>query len=427
MNSITAEIPLRDATEWAGYRDAAPIPLRFGRCGGEALQYDDTRTRFVWNGVPSASVDVVMAGGQRVTNWTWRNAPDSTGKPVTFIEFAEPVAEGLAVVARGRAALHPLHGGLLENPADVLWFVLAYVGGIDLPVARLATFRQQAGGLPVGGSIEQRDQLYTIARSICDSIGAICSPDMHGFARLWPEFDGAASAVVTGDDDVTVDCRTESSTIITDLTLWYAFEAGQPRGAVEYRTVRTPPTGRRTDKLDMPWITSSRVASLVCQRLLRLRARPQYAINVRDFRGELRLGQAVELAHPLIPVTGTHVVRERELDYTHEGPRTSFTVLAPVGAAPALELRRNTNSSEPIQSVDLVAAQLGSEFEVDVRDDETGQPLADAECTLDGVITRRADSAGRVKFPSRYATRGEHELVAVAPGRDPVTILITVR
>ena len=52
--------------------------------------------------------------------------------------------------------------------------------------------------------------------------------------------------------------------------------------------------------------------------------------------------------------------------------------------------------------------------------------LADAVCTLDGVVTRRADSAGRVTFPSRYATRGDHTIVAEAPGRDPVTLVLTV-
>jgi hypothetical protein len=310
MKSITAELPLRDTTEWAGYRNAQPIPVRVGSCGGEALQYDATRTKFVWNGYPSVGIHTVLVGDQRVTNWRWFNAPDDAGVPVTFIVFSEPVAEGLVVMARGRAAVHPVRGGLIENPADVIWFFVSHIGGVDLPLTRLAAFRQQTIDLPIGGSVETAQQLYAIARSICDSVAAICSPDMLGFARLWPEFEGAAVATI-GDSDVTVESKMDLDDVVTDLTLWYAFESVRPLGAVEYRTVRTPPAGRRTKKLDAPWITSSRVASLVCQRRLRMLSRRQYVVSVRDARGDLRLGQSVAFAHGLIPVTGAHALLVR--------------------------------------------------------------------------------------------------------------------
>jgi hypothetical protein len=423
VNSITAEFPLRDTTEWADYRESLPIPIRVGVCGGEALQYDASRRRFVWNGVPSAAIDVVSVGGQRVTRPEVRNAPDSSGKPVTFLEFSEPVPEGKIVTARGRGAIHPIGGGLLENPADVLWFLLSYLGGMDLPVGRLAAFRQQALDLPVGGSVESAQSLYAVARSICDSIGAICSPDMRGFAQLWPEFDGPAVATVVGDD-VTVDSKAEHNTIITDLTILYAWEAGQPRGAVQYRTKRTPPTGQRKQTIDAPWIANKRVASLVCQRLLRARARVQYSIGVQGFRDDLRIGQAVELDHPQIPVTGTHPILERTLDIDEQGPVTSFSLRAPVGPAPTLVLVRNTNSSDPLPKIELNIDELDDEFEVEIVDDETGAIVPSAVCTLDGVVTRRADSAGVVRFPSRYATRGEHTISVVAEGLDPWTITL---
>jgi hypothetical protein len=122
-----------------------------------------------------------------------------------------------------------------------------------------------------------------------------------------------------------------------------------------------------------------------------------------------------------------HTVLQRETSVGDDGELTSFRMRVPAGPVPSLRLVRNNNASEPLTTVELVADQLGDEFAVDIVDDETGEPMPDAECTLDGVVTRRADSAGTVEFPSRYATRGEHTIVAVAPGRDPQTIIVTVR
>lgn len=425
MKSIASMLTLRDTTVWPGYREARPIPLRFGPCGGEALQYDASRTLWVWNDAASAGIHRVDVGDQRVTNWEFGNAPDVTGKPVAFIKFSEPVPEGRRVIARGRGALHPVAGGLMTNPADVLWDILANRGGLRLPAARLAAFRQQTVDLPIGGSIEQSARLYEIARSICSSIGAICSADLLGFAQLWPEFDQPAATLI-GPGPVEVGAVADLADVCTDLTLRYAIEAGTPRGAVQY-VVRRPMIDAQPQIVDAPWITSARVAALVCERLLRLRARTQYVVDVRDYRGALRVGQAVELAHPQLPVEGVHTVLQRDTAITDEGPVTSFSLRAPVGPVPLLSLVRNTNASEPRQTVELVADQLGDEFVVDIVDDETGDPMPNAECTLDGVVTRRADSAGTVKFPSRYATRGEHTIVAVAPGHGPQTIIVTVR
>lgn len=426
MKSYASKCPLRRTTRWPGFRESRPIPQRYGPCGGEALQYDGTRTRFVWNDAASGGIDRVDVAGQRSTSWIWRNAPDVTGQPVTFIEFSTPVPEGQAVVARGRGKLHPARGHLMTNPADVLWDVLANVGGLAIPEARLAAFRQQALALDVGGSIENDEvTLFAVARSICDSIGAVCSPDMPGFARLWPDYDGPAVATI-GASTVEVDADAQLEDLCSDLTIQYAFEAGQPRGAVQFVTTRTPVYGHRADTIDAPWIATSRVAALVCERLLRLRARKQYVVTIHGYDGELRIGQTVELAHPLIPPAGTHMIQQREYSVVEQGARTDIVLRAPVGAVPAVRLLSNNNASEPKPTIEISATQPAAGFVVTVIDDETGQPLANAECTLDGEITRRADSAGRVSFPSRYATRGEHTIVAVAPGRDPVTLILTV-
>jgi hypothetical protein len=425
MKSIAALIPLRDTTVWPGYREAKPIPHRYGRCGGAALQYDDTRQTVVWADHPSLAVDEVFVGGQKATNWTWSNEVDITGRAVTMIRFVAPVPEGQSVVARGRGKLHPASGVLMTNAADVIWDVLANIGALPLPAARLAAFRQQVVDLVVGGSVDRVVRMYEIARAICSSIGAVCSPDMTGFARLLLEGHGAP-AVATLGVGVDLDSEAELSDICTDLTIRYAIEDGVPRGSVQYVMTRTPSYGAQPVVIDAPWITSSRVASIVCRRELSLRARPQWTVTAREYRGELRVGQFVELDSPLLPISGTHMIRRREYTVADSGERTSVALRVSAGVAPPLRLERNTNASEPIPTITVVAQPGSTEIEVKVLDDDTGDPLIDADCTLDGQITRRTDSAGIVRFPRRIATPGVHELYVVAPGRDPETYSITV-
>lgn len=426
-SDVARLVGLRDTTTWPGYREARAIPRRYGTCGGEALQYDGTRTRWVWADGASMAVDAVFVGDQPSPAWTWANTLDAAGQVVTMIEFAAAVPEGSRVVARGRAAMHPVRGGLLENPGDVLWHVLAHLGQLPVPEARLRAFAQQCAdlGLLVGGSIEQDRPLYEIAREICGSIGAVFSPDMLGLARAWPGFDGAPVAVVTRQAGVNIESRAAVRELVQDLTIRYAPEAGEPRGAVQYRAGAAP-AGAGSEIVDAPWLSSARVAALVCARLLAQRCRPQWEIEVAGLPGVLRIGQAVDLQHPRAPVAGPQMILARTLSDAGDGLRSAVTVRARApGATPPLLLVRNTNASEALPTATAGAAAAGSELEILILD-ETDQPLAGAECTLDGVVTRRADSAGRVKFPARYATPGDHVIVAVAAGRPPVTLEWTI-
>lgn len=426
QSAITGRAPLRDTTAWPGYREARWIPRRYGVCGGEALQYDGTRRLWVWADGASAAVDTVFVNDQRSAAWTWRNGTDAAGRVVTYIEFAAPVPEGQRVIARGRGALHPVRGGLMESPAEVLWGILANLGGMQLPEARLAAFGQQCAeaGLVVGGSVESNDKLFEIARELCDSIGAVCSPDMLGFARLWPGYDPPAVAVAERRAGVGVTAAAAQADVCQDLTMRYAIEAGEPRGAVQYR-VAGAPANAPARVVDAPWISSARVAALVCARLLAQQCRAQWEVTASGLPGQLRIGQAVDLQHPRSPVSGAHMILSRELSDTGAGLRSSVTVRAAVGAVPPLVLVRNTSASEALPTITATAAAPGDELEVQIVD-ESGAPLANASCTLDGAVTRTADSAGRVRFPARYATAGAHEIVATVPGRPPVVIQLTV-
>ena len=110
MTPLSAPIPLRNSSVWAGYREAVAIPHRYGSASGSLIQYNATRTQFVWCDHAAQSIDTVLVGGQSVGDWVWRNAVDSTGHTVAMVEFGQPQDEGVTLFARGRGKRHPADG-----------------------------------------------------------------------------------------------------------------------------------------------------------------------------------------------------------------------------------------------------------------------------------------------------------------------------
>jgi hypothetical protein len=425
MKSISDRIPLRDSTAWAAYRKAEWIPHRYGVCGGALLQYDGTRTRFVWADHPTLAVDTVLADGVVTTGWTARNDVDSTGRAVTFVEFASPVDEGVELIARGRGKRNAVSGVLLENPADVLYDILVNVAGLPYPAARFDEFRAETIDLVVGGSIEDDAPAFTVARSLCESIGAICAPDMRGFARLYP---GAAAPATTAVDyraSATATCS--RAAIVNDLTIRYAIEAGTPRGAVQYEAPTSIARfGRRERVVDAPWLTSPRAAATVAARQIELLARRRWAIPASNIQDTIRVGQTVDVDHPVVQAVGAAVALSREFD-----PATETSAIAlelPIGAVPALRLIRNSTASSALEPSQSSAQIVNGQVEIVIADTD-GTPLSGADCTLDpdgNNITRRSDAAGRVVFPAWAATPGQHTVLVRYGDRTLPPIILTV-
>ena len=45
---LAGPLPLRQSTIWGGYREAVPLPHRYGSVSGALIQYNATRTLFAW-------------------------------------------------------------------------------------------------------------------------------------------------------------------------------------------------------------------------------------------------------------------------------------------------------------------------------------------------------------------------------------------
>jgi hypothetical protein len=195
---------------------------------------------------------------------------------------------------------------------------------------------------------------------------------------------------------------------------------------VKYRVRGAPAgAGALVRTLDARWLSDTRVAALVCERLLRQWGRAQWEITASGLSGDIRVGQAVELAHPLVPVVGSHLVLAREFEDSDGRERTRIVVRAAVGSPPEIEFGGNANQSDPIAPVVVTTSTSGNDVEVQVLDVDQ-QPMSGAECVLDGQVTRFADSAGVVRYPRYLLPPGMHTIVASAPSKTAVTLQFQV-
>jgi len=422
VRALSEALPLRTTAVWGEYREAKAIPHRYGECGGAMLQYDRQRTQFVWADHAVQSVDEVLVGGQPAGNWVWRNTTDSTGQPIALVEFDQPVDEGVDLLARGRGKLHPTRGTLIESPADVLWDMLTNIAGRGLAESQFAEFRAECeqAGIIVGGSLQDSAQAARgAAVDLCRSIGARFAPDARRIAFLWPGGAAATASLATIEPPHVLEARQQHADIVTELTVRYRFEEGEPREAL---AVEAPGVvaryGRRPAEHVAPWISSARVALSVATRLLQHQARPVWSVAINGIERELRIGDKVTLDHPVLPLGGEHRVIGRE--YDAELKRTAVSIAVPVGDTPAVSLVRQSTRLTPERYAGVSVDTRGTQRLLTVYASD-GSPAAGAAVVLDGAVTRIADGAGRVEFPAAVMPVGAHTLtIRTADGAELV-------
>ncbi len=422
MTQLTDRLPLRTTAVWALYREAEIIPHRYGRTSGRLLQYDDTRRRFVWADHPVASVEEVYVDGQTIGGWEFRAQPDSTGRPIAFVEFASEVEEGVELVAQGQGKRHPRTGVLLDNPGLIAWDILANIAGRDVPESRLLSFAAEATALGIvcAGSLRDELTVQGAVRDLASSVGAVFAATSPGLLHLWPGVDpGPATASLDRGDVASV---ARLSQLANDITFRFDFRGAEPQRALRLDApAAVADRGRRVREIDLRWVASPRVALSVGTRLLQHAARPEWQIS-GSVRGDLAVGDVVELDHPGLPVSGWHRVLERERSIDSAETRVGLRV--PAGPVPSVRIVSQGERASTLAYAGAAVATQGDQRVITLRE-ESGAPIVGASVTLNGAITRTTDGSGRVSFPALLMPRGEHTLaITTADGRALTTVVL---
>lgn len=423
---LSDNLPLRTSAVWGGWREVRVLPWAWGRVTLTPIQYSDDQRVFLLADHPIAGVDEVRRDDVPTTAYAWRNAVDSTGQAASFIELAQPLADGerLAVSLRGR--MHPATGQLLQTPAEILHDLLANLARAPVTWADLDDYRTETAEWVLGGLLDDNGvSIRAAVDALLQCAGGAWAAAMPGIALSWPPLPDAAAPALRVDRLSASELRaaTAATGIFTVLRVLYDYDhAGERyRRAIQ---LRAPQAAKDYGELELqwpaPWLRTPRHAEQLGQRVLAQLARPRWRVTWRQQLADVATGAWVELAHPLSPITGRQRLVSAELDT--QAAQLTCTIEAPVGEAPAIETTRLSSAFDPLIQPGITVEVAGSEIIFTARD-EQGKVLPGARITLNGGATRIADSAGRVSFPVQ---RGRHVLLIEADGYPATEAVVVV-
>jgi hypothetical protein len=416
-------LPLRKTTVWGAFAEAAFIPHRYGVATGELVQYDDTRTVYCFADHACFSVDEVTVEGVAISDWQFANDIDPSGHPVALVRFGQPQDPSTSILATGRCKMHPVTGQVMENPADIMWDLLANIAGLPVSEAKLSEFRTDCDrlGLICGGSITDDAKALVRAREICASVGGLFCGEGRQIARVWPE---GAAVVPSATIDYRIDMKPQSdiSGIVNDLTLEFDFAGSEARQSIRYESPDSIATyGRMAASISAPWVGEARVAASVAARLLRRSARSQWVCTANGLRGRLGVGQAVTLNHPRLAITGDFLIQSAQNDF--DTGLAQVVLKVPAGDPPGIVLTQQSLAFVPPSGQVVRVETIGSVRRLTIVD-ENGAPRASASVSLDGSAPRLTDSAGVVTFPVAMVPAGQHRIDIVT--QDGLTLSATI-
>jgi len=185
MISLTDPVPLRKSSVWPGYDNVAPLPIGYGKVTVSPVPYNASKTEFLLLDHPVVAVEEVTIDGVKSDGYNWLNGIDSVGHPVSLISLSEPLGTmTLAVTLRGK--IDGRVGGLISNPANILYDLLVNVCGLPYDWSTFDRLRLECNNqsITAGGVVDGSGTLRSVVQEIADSVGAIWSNTMPEFAVL---------------------------------------------------------------------------------------------------------------------------------------------------------------------------------------------------------------------------------------------------
>ena len=224
---LSDNVPLRTSTVWGGWRDVRVLPWGWGEVTITPIQYSDDQRVFFLLDHPIAGVDEVKRDDVATKAYHWSNGVDSTGQAVSFLELADPLADGerLAVTLRGR--MHPQTGRLLQTPAEILHDVLANLARAPVEWADFDDYRTETAHLVLGGLLADNTvSIRAAVDGLMQSAGSAWSAAMPGIALTWPPLDDPAAPAMQVDklSATNLKATTSATGIYTVLRVLYDWD-----------------------------------------------------------------------------------------------------------------------------------------------------------------------------------------------------------
>lgn len=347
---------------------------------------------------------------------------DSQGNTWTVVRLAAPAPAGTVVSATGIGKLDPITGNLIENPAELMQYVMRLAGRSEI-FPRLRAEAAEAG-LRLAGSLDSAQPIRTWLDEIAYSAGAIWTAQD---ARLYPTT-GVKGPIVELDKlsalDIAVTSILDDTADIVRVSYdWNAAEQ-KPQHYVEL-AANPQRFGGVTAEIVLKWLRQPANAESVGRRILERMAGIRYNVTHATNRMDLRPCTWTRLkAHPQWPIDG-------------DDPIPMVLSVDVMPQTETAQVKSEVIASIPVITVtahsDALPPEIGGGVSVSVLSgiatftlvDNDARPMQDARVSLDGAPAKKADALGRVAFsvvPSNPPKA--HALAIEAPGKVPLTIQV---
>jgi hypothetical protein len=291
----------------------------------------------------SAGVETVTVAGTPVLAWAFRNGVDRAGKPVAYLELANPIGQEATIAVAVRGRVHPDRGHMMTLPDEILWDVLSNVCGLGIVPAQLDAFRSEVVGLEIGGVLDDPEiSIRAQVDQIMQSLGAAWSVAADGIAALWPFADDGLTPTAVEADWLSIrDLRPEAhqAGLRNVLRIKYAYDWAAGRHAhttqaEDAESIRR--YGRIESEWDARWLRLERQAVALGARLVPALAYPRWTVTWSAPDIAARPGDWVDIDDPASPVIG----RQRLLDVAADPARLTATLVVEAAASSTLTITR---------------------------------------------------------------------------------------
>lgn len=416
---LSTNIPLISTTQLSGYRVDKKIPIIYGTTTIEPIAADSTGYQFIIASHPCDNVEAVFVDNSEITGFSWKNSLNSIGTMAT-ITLATALQSNEKLTCRVRGKQSARTGGLLTNPADIVWDILANVCGIELDYNELDNFRTAmlTAGINLSGAItDGRKTIRSTVDDIMTSCGAIWSGQALGIAL---DYLGAnpqtANAIINAYDITSIKVDTTLSGIATSLKLSFNYDYAQNQhtSTMIFDSANAiKQFGRTAAELNASWLTQSRTAAIMGEKYLQWKATPKWDIVI-ETGGEFKNivpGQWITINHPYLPKGSvTSLCTNAELEIITGNITLQFST--PADTIQNVTLINLSAAFDP-QTMAGTQVQFANGQATMTFSNDKGQPLAGAKATLDGSQIRTTDKTGKVTFS---ASRGIHHIKVEATG-----------
>ena len=357
----------------------------------------------------------VFVGRERTLSWEQELRRNATGRVWHVVKFAAPIDADLEVWATGRGGKDPNTGALIENPADLMAYVMRLHGRADVIFPDLRA-QAAAEGLRLKLNLDSTKPAKDWLDEIALCAGAMWTPSS---SRLYPT-DDVVGSVIELDPYFASGIEPPTRTLedAADV-LRIAYDRSDASGRAQQAiTLSASPQlyGGVKVELELPHLYLPANAETVGTRLLTWMAAKRALVNFECRRSDIKPGQWVRLVdHPEWTLDAEPLLMIRARDVAPNAGRSRLT------GEVRLTTPRVKVTSHSVALSNLLEGGADVSFEDGVARfsfvDPDGRPSRGVRVTLDGSHTLVSGDDGRVTFTD--VASGVHALTIAKPGFVP--------